>query len=240
MAERRMFAKTIINSARFLKMPAETQALYFHLGLNADDDGIVEAYNVIRSTGVAEDNLKLLVAKEFIQVLNEDLVSHILNWNEHNKIRPDRKIDSVYKHLLIEINPSIKIIEKRPRADSKQARTTNGQPMDGIGKVRLGKISKEKNIKKEIFKKPTLDELEQYISEKSLNVVVETFLSYYEANGWQVGRNPMKDWKASLRYWNSSQTNKTTYQAKQPEVGSLNWLAQQQQNSQELINAEII
>lgn len=152
MAERRMFAKTIINSARFLKMPSETQALYFHLGLHADDDGVVEAFSVMRSIGVSEDSLKILVAKDFVRVLNDDLVSYILDWNEHNKIRPDRKADSVYKDLLLQFVPDAHLIEKRPRADLKKI---NGRTMDGqwtdngphrigkdrIGEVRLGKGS---------------------------------------------------------------------------------------------------
>ncbi|MFW9601851.1 MAG: hypothetical protein ACMV1B_05980 [Prevotella sp.] len=128
MAERRMFAKTIINSARFLKMPSETQALYFHLGLHADDDGVVEAFSVMRSIGVSEDSLKILVAKDFVRVLNDDLVSYILDWNEHNKIRPDRKADSVYKDLLLQFVPDAHLIEKRPRADLKKI---NGRTMDG-------------------------------------------------------------------------------------------------------------
>lgn len=47
MAARRMFAKSVVESARFLKMPVSSQNLYFHLGMNADDDGIVEAYAVM-------------------------------------------------------------------------------------------------------------------------------------------------------------------------------------------------
>lgn len=154
MADRRMFSKRIINSGRFLKMPISSQALYFHLGLNADDDGIVEAYNVISSiNGCTEDDLKVLVSKGFIQVLNDDLVTYITDWTENNKIRADRKIDSIYKDLLISINPSVKLIEKRQRADTKpkvvemdNQWTSNGQPMDGIGKDRLGKDSKNKNV----------------------------------------------------------------------------------------------
>ena len=161
MAERRMFAKTIINSARFLKMPSETQALYFHLALNADDDGIVEAFAICRSIGASEDNLKILVAKGFVNVLNDDLVTHIMDWNEHNKIRPDRNIDSIYKDLLLEVIPDIKLVEKKQRSDVKKDMdgqlTDNGRTMDGIGKdrigeVSLGKDSKNKNIdKKEIL-----------------------------------------------------------------------------------------
>jgi hypothetical protein len=128
-------------------MPISSQALYFHLGLNADDDGVVEAYNVIKTCGCTEDDLRVLVSKGFVQVLNEDLVSYITDWNENNKIRADRKIDSIYKDLLISINPDVVLIEKKPRADAK--RTTNGQPMDNqwttnglhrIGKDRIGKV----------------------------------------------------------------------------------------------------
>jgi hypothetical protein len=146
MANRRMFSLRVINSARFLKMPISSQALYFHLGLNADDDGVVEAYNVIKTCGCTEDDLRVLVSKGFVQVLNEDLVSYITDWNENNKIRADRKIDSIYKDLLISVNPDVVLIEKKQRADVK--RTTNGQPMDNqwtangrhrIGKDRLGK-----------------------------------------------------------------------------------------------------
>jgi hypothetical protein len=148
MAERRMFSKRIVNSARFIRMPISTQALYFHLGINADDDGIVEAYTVMKSIGCTEDDLRVLVAKNFVQVLNEDLVAYIIDWTENNHIRPDRKVDSIYKELLISLNPDVKLIEKKPRADASSKKrpldvqwTTSGQPMDGIGKDSIGKDS---------------------------------------------------------------------------------------------------
>ncbi len=150
MAERRMFSKRICSSARFLKMPQTTQNLYFHLSLNADDDGVVEAYSVMRSIGATEDDIKILSAKQFIVVLNEDLVSFITDWNENNKLRADRKVDSIYKNLLLQIVPDAVLLEKKPRADrndttTKEAwdthGTSHGQPMDGIGKDRLGKVS---------------------------------------------------------------------------------------------------
>lgn len=147
MANRRMFSKAIVSSTKFLKMPSDSQNLYFHLCMNADDDGVVEAYSVMKVTGSSEDNLKVLSAKEFIRVLNEDLVSHILDWNEHNLIRSDRKVDSIYKELLLRIVPEIELKESRPRADVIKTPvnimdsiwTAEGQHMDSIGKVRLGK-----------------------------------------------------------------------------------------------------
>jgi hypothetical protein len=118
MAQRRMFNKTIVGSASFIKMPQSSQALYFHLAMHADDDGIVEAFPIMRMVGASEDDLKILVAKKFITVLNEDLVSFVNDWLEHNLIRPDRKVDSKYKNLLVEMMGNIKLIEKRPRSDN--------------------------------------------------------------------------------------------------------------------------
>ena len=73
MGQRRMFSNKIVSSAKFLKMPVSTQLLYFHLGMKADDDGVVEGFNVLRMVGLNEDDLKLLVIKGFIQILNDDL-----------------------------------------------------------------------------------------------------------------------------------------------------------------------
>jgi len=151
MAERRMFSKRIINTAKFLKMPVSTQCLYFHLGLQADDDGVVEAYTVMNQTGATEDDLKILVAKGFVIVLNDDLVTYITDWQENNKIRADRKVDTVYKDLLLQMLPDVELTETKVRADRKRdvgtshgqpmdnQWTTNGRPMDAIGKDRLGK-----------------------------------------------------------------------------------------------------
>ncbi len=140
MANRRMFSKAISNSAKFLKMPLETQALYFHLGQNADDDGVVEGFMVMRLIGSSEDSLRLLATKGYIKVLNEDLVVFVVDWLEHNKIRADRKVDSIYKQLLEDSVPDIQLLESKERADRKKDDhgTSQGQPRDGIGKDRLG------------------------------------------------------------------------------------------------------
>lgn len=70
-------------------------------------------------------------------------------------------------------------------------------------------IKKEKiNKKEKKFTKPTLEELKKYIQEKSLNVDAEGFIDYYDGNGWKVGHNPMKDWKATVRNWSRRSSNK--------------------------------
>ncbi len=95
-----MFSNRIANSAKFLQMPMEAQLVYFHMVLRADDDGVVESYPITKLLGIGSDNFKVLVAKRFIIQLNEDQVVVITDWLEHNKIRADRKKDSIYKGLL--------------------------------------------------------------------------------------------------------------------------------------------
>ena len=51
------------------------------------------------------------------------------------------------------------------------------------------------------FTPPTIDELKAYCTEQGYKIDAERFLAYYESNGWRVGRNPMKDWKAAVRTW---------------------------------------
>ena len=97
MAERRMFAKSIIGSARFLRMPPTSRLLYYDLGMAADDDGIVEAFSVMRTTGANEDDLRVLASNGFVRVLNEDLVTYITDLSRNNYIQKDRYRPSIYR-----------------------------------------------------------------------------------------------------------------------------------------------
>ena len=103
MAERRMFsARITTNSARFLRLPVTAQCLYFHMGMQADDEGVVEAFITMRQVGASEEDLKVLEEKGFIKILNEDFVSYITDWDESNKIRSDRAQQSIHHDLLVQ------------------------------------------------------------------------------------------------------------------------------------------
>ena len=96
MAERRMFAKTIIDSDAFLDMPLSAQALYFHLSMRADDDGFVNNPKKIqRMVGASEDDCKLLVMKRFILTFESGVIV-IKHWKIHNYIQKDRYKETVY------------------------------------------------------------------------------------------------------------------------------------------------
>lgn len=70
--ERKVFERSIVESARFLKMPASTQALYFHLGLDSGDDGMVDARGVMRLIGTSEDDLRRLEKAGLVTVPDEN------------------------------------------------------------------------------------------------------------------------------------------------------------------------
>ena len=161
MAERRMVSKTIMQTQKFLRLPLETQALYVHLVINSDDDGIVEAFPVVRMIGASEDSLGLLVIKQFIKPLNQDMVYFITDFNEQNKIRPDRHKPSIHRNLAIQqlglevdgsrlIEPGKVVLEL-----TEEGQTVDGQVTDecphSIGKGSRGKGSIDNIPYKEII-----------------------------------------------------------------------------------------
>ncbi|MFS1040712.1 MULTISPECIES: replisome organizer [Enterococcus] len=153
MAERRMFAKTIIDSDAFLDMPLSTQALYFHLSMRADDDGFINNPKKIqRMVGCGDDDLKLLMAKRFILVFESGVIV-IKHWKIHNYIRNDRYKPTLYqdeKALLADKdNKAYTFAEELSKHDEKLGIPDDNQAvyqMDTqvrLGKDRLGKDSKE-------------------------------------------------------------------------------------------------
>lgn len=96
MAERRMFAKTIVTSDAFLDMPLSARCLYFTLGMFADDDGFVNnPKSIMRQVGACTDDLNILLAKRFI-IAFESGVIVIKHWKIHNYIAKDRYKETKY------------------------------------------------------------------------------------------------------------------------------------------------
>ena len=90
MAERRMFARTVVNSDIFLDMPATTRALYFHLGMEADDDGFLNnPKGLVRYFGASQDDLKMLISKGFVIPFESGTIV-IRHWKQSNYIQKDR------------------------------------------------------------------------------------------------------------------------------------------------------
>lgn len=99
MTQRRMFSKEIIESDYFLDLPLTTQALYFHLCLNADDEGFVKnAKSIARLIGANLTEVGLLIEKGFLINLDGKILI-VTHWFIHNQIRADRKKDTIFKTL---------------------------------------------------------------------------------------------------------------------------------------------
>ena len=97
MAQKRMFSNAVIDNDRFLDMPLSAQALYFHLGMKADDDGFVGSpKKTVRAVNCSEDDLRLLIAKGFVLCFDSGVVV-ITHWNAHNTIQKDRYTKTMYQ-----------------------------------------------------------------------------------------------------------------------------------------------
>ena len=138
MAERRMFAKTVIDSDAFLDMPLSAQALYFHLSMRADDDGFINNPKRIQKlVSCTDDDLKLLIAKHFIIPFESGIVV-IKHWKIHNYIRTDRYKETVYQ----EEKAMLETKENKAYTLCQPFGIPNGYQMDTqvrLGKDRLGK-----------------------------------------------------------------------------------------------------
>ena len=145
MAERRMFAKTIIDSDAFLDMPVTARLLYYDLSMRADDDGFVNSpKKIMKMIGASQDDLSILALRKFIIPFDSGVVV-IKHWYIHNYIRKDTYNETPYKEekSMLEFD------------ENKAYRLMNGESrllVDGsstqvrLGKDRLGKDRLNNNI----------------------------------------------------------------------------------------------
>ena len=132
MAERRMFAKTIVLSDAFLDMPLSARCLYFTLGMLADDDGFINSpKSVMRQCGASEDDLRVLMSKKFVLAFESGVIV-IKHWRINNYLRNDRYNGTKY----VEEMASLKLNEN---GSYSYGIPSNGIP--SIGKDSIGKDS---------------------------------------------------------------------------------------------------
>lgn len=157
MAERRMFAKSVIDSDLFLDMPPTTQMLYFHLAMRADDDGFINnPRRIQRMIGASDDDMRILIAKQFILTFENGVIV-IRHWKLHNYIRKDMYHPTEYQaeRQMLSLKNNKSPYELNADAGSQDSsRTCNGYVTDSsrtcnenvsIGKDRKGKDRKGKD-----------------------------------------------------------------------------------------------
>lgn len=216
MAEKRMFTKKITQSDAFLDMPLSAQCLYFHLNMEADDDGFVNSPRKIqRLIGAKDDDLKLLIAKSFILVFETGVIV-IKHWRMHNTIRQDRYHPTDYQ-------------EEYQKLDLKENNSYTWQPNGNqmatenrIDKIRLDKISKEKYIKRKYgsFENVELtDEEYQKLKDQfqDYESKIEALSSYIASKGVRYKSHyatilnwSRKDQEKLPTWWNKEQQKETS------------------------------
>ena len=203
MAERRMFAKTIVLSDAFLDMPLSARCLYFTLGMLADDDGFVNSpKSIMRQAGASTDDLNLLLAKRFLLAFESGIIV-IKHWRIHNYIQKDRYKESKYMEekatLMLDQNGAYTECIQDVSSLDTQVRLGKDSVRLELGEGSIEEASPPPPPKR--FTPPTVEEVRAYCQDRQNGVDPQRFVDYYSSNGWMVGKNKMKDWKAAVRTW---------------------------------------
>jgi hypothetical protein len=204
MAERRMFTKKVTDDDNFMALSASAQALYLHLSMSADDDGFCNqvAISMFKAHASVQD-LEALLEKRYIYQFENGVIV-IKHWRMANALRKDRYTPTNFQEELARLelkkNGSYTWLPSGCQVSAKCL------PQDSIGKNSIGK---DNNIGR--FTPPTLEEVTAYCQERGNKVDPQTFIDFYSSKGWMIGKNKMKDWKASVRTWerNDKKTSKT-------------------------------
>lgn len=176
MAERRMFAKSIVNSDAFGDMPPSSRLLYFRYGMEADDDGfIINPKQIMRMSGASEDDIRILIAKHYIIPFVSGVIA-ITHWLVHNAIRKDRykPTQCIEEKKMIRVN------------DKKEYFLAEGNETEGVslwlpdGKPPSNHLEPQVSIGKERIDEERLDECKfmlgkETLSEEIYNTLVKKF-----------------------------------------------------------------
>ena len=199
MAERRMFAKTIVLSDAFLDMPLSARCLYFTLGMLADDDGFVNSpKSIMRQAGASIDDLNLLMAKRFIITFDSGVIV-IKHWRIHNYIQKDRYKESKY----LEEKATLTIDKKGAYTECIQ----DVYKMDT--QVRLDKDKLvEGSVVEDTSTIPTLRQIKKHVAEHNLNVDPDRFFNYYSKTDWKTTKGNPVNWQDKLQEWHDTEHQK--------------------------------
>lgn len=210
MAERRMFAKTIIDSDAFLDMPISARLLYYDLGMRADDDGFVNSpKKIMRMIGSTQDDLSILALRKFIIPFENGIVV-IKHWKIHNYIRKDTYTETKYleqkEQLELDENNSYRLKESvRGRVvDEPSTQVRLGK--DRIGKDRINNIipaSEEKSSSADTVKanKHKYGEYKNVLlKDEELQKLKEEFQNWEELIKYLDEYIEMKGYKAKSHY----------------------------------------
>lgn len=196
MAERRMFAKSIIDSDSFIDMPTTARLLYFDLSMRADDDGFVNSpKKICRMTGASDKDMQILIDNQYIIPFESGIIV-IKHWKIHNYIQKDRYKPTVYqeeKNHLSETESKVYMLSESGCIRGVSNMDTQVSVGEGrSGKDRSGEVSAGKADTDTPTHKYTRDQVEEYYKTVCQNRrvsvrsgFVERFMSCKHGNHWE-------------------------------------------------------
>ena len=181
--------------------------------MSADDDGFSNqvAISMFRAHASVQD-LQALLEQRYIYQFESGVIV-IKHWRMANALRKDRYTQTVFKEELAKLKLDKNGAYSLEHGSSTVAGWLPGGcqtdaelvPQDRLDQDRL---SQNNDVKRKRFIPPTIEDVKAYCVERKNNVDAQRFVDYYESNGWMVGRNKMKDWKAAVRTWEKTDNNK--------------------------------
>lgn len=204
MATKRMFSKGVIRTDRFLDMPLSTQALYFHLGLDADVKGFVSPRGVMRLLGASHDDLSVLITKGFV-VPFESGVILVTHWNINNNVRDTHEAPTQYIEELSKVQESpegVYILPDNYSSDTVELLRSRDE-MSGV------EVSRDERKKKpttvDISPVSFVVEFQDKYPEKDVQGELDKAHLWLQASG-----KKYKDYKSFYNYWLLRADNQTS------------------------------
>ena len=176
-----------------------------------------EIFNFFTHTFYYERHFKKIIQHHF-PMLQEFLAIKIVYKNDTKEI--DKRIIKI-NGIPIDKNINTYIPNNQEGYCENNQEGIDKKVKDNNTSINNTSINIKENIKRKVFKKPTLEELREYCISASLSVDYQYFYDYYESNGWKVGKNLMKDWKATLRNWNRRNNQNKKEISNNYEVGKI-------------------
>ena len=208
MGERRMLTRKVTDDDHFMSLSASAQALYLHLSMSADDDGFCNQvalcmFKAHASLSDLEALLKLRYVYQF-----ESGVIVIKHWRMANALRKDRYTPTVWQKEFAQL--ALKENGSYTLANGCQV-VANGLPSGcpNISKDKLSKDNLNSGQKRKRFTPPTLEEVQNYVTENGLNVDADKFYRYFttpddSGRTWIDSKgNPVRNWKQKLITWSN-------------------------------------
>nr|WP_315441787.1 hypothetical protein [uncultured Treponema sp.] len=207
MSERRMFSKSITESDMFLDLPPSAQALYFHLSMNADDEGFVNNSKRIRKVcGANEDDLQHLIRNGFLIRFNSGICV-IIHWKINNTLRKDRFKATNYleeKAMLVENTAGVYSLKKEVEKPVKQSEETPvEEPMEEASYVSEAEPESQKddvddseiNAEPEKKSEETAYDFETVVNKSYAEMIFDIYFSHGLPCGKNIIEFTMRDFK---------------------------------------------